>query len=43
MINDTIPIYRLDILPERFNESLLKRTELTIKENDNLMKKLNLN
>ena len=43
IINDTIPSYRLDNLKERYNESLLKRTELTMKENDNVMKKLNLN
>ena len=43
IINDTIPSYCLDNLPERYNESLLKKTELTMKENDNVMKKLNLN
>ena len=42
IINDTIPSYRLDNLPERYNESLLKKTELTMKENDNVMKKLNI-
>ena len=42
IINDTIPSYRLDNLKERYNESLLKKTELTLKENDNVMKKLNL-
>ena len=41
-INDTIPAYKIDNLPERFNESLLKKTELTMKENDNVMKKLNI-
>ena len=41
-INDTIPSYRLDNLKERYNESLLKKTELTMKENDNVMKKLNI-
>ena len=29
IINDTIPSYRLDNLPERYNESLLKKTDLT--------------
>ena len=43
IINDTIPSYKIDNLPERYNESLLKKTELTLKENDNVMKKLNLN
>ena len=42
IINDNIPSYRLDNLPERYNESLLKKTELTMKENDNVMKKLNI-
>ena len=42
IINDTIPAYKIDNLPERYNESSLKKTELTMKENDNVMKKLNL-
>ena len=41
-INDTIPSYHIDILPERYNESLLKKTDLTLKENNSVMKKLNL-
>ena len=41
--NDTIPSYRLDNLPERYNESLLKKTGLTLKENKDVTKKLNLN
>ena len=39
---DTTPSYRLDNLPERYNESLLKKTELTMKENDDVMKKLKI-
>ena len=42
IINDTIPSYKIDNLPERYNESLLKKTALTIKENDIVMKKLNI-
>ena len=42
ILNETIPSYRLDKLSERYNESLLKKTELTMRENDNVMKKLNL-
>ena len=42
IINDTLPSYRLDNLKERYNESLLKKTELTLKENNTVMKKLNL-
>ena len=32
IINDTIPSYKIDNLPERYNESLLKKTELSMKE-----------
>ena len=42
MINDTIPAYKINNLSERYNESLLKKTELTMKENDNVMKKLRI-
>ena len=41
-INDTIPSYRIDILPERYNEALLKKTDLAMKEKDNVVKKLNI-
>ena len=43
IINDTIPSYKIDNLPQRYNESLLKKTELTLKETDNVMKTLNIN
>ena len=43
IINDTIPSYKIDDLKERYNQSLLKKTELTMKENNAVMKKLNLN
>ena len=43
IINDTIPSYKIDNLKERYNESLLKKTELSMKENKAVMKKLNLN
>ena len=36
--NDTIPNYKINNLPERYNESLLKKTELTLKENNSVMK-----
>ena len=42
IINDTIPSYRLDNLKERYNESILKKTDLTIKGNNTAMKILNL-
>ena len=31
-VNDTIPSYNIDNFPERYNQSLLKKTELTMKE-----------
>ena len=41
--NDTIPIYKIDNLKERYNEALLKNLNLTVKENKHVMKALNLN
>ena len=42
-INDTIPSYKIDNLPERYNESLLRKTELSLKQNKDVIKALNLN
>ena len=42
IINDTIPSYKIDNLKERYNEALLKKTELTLRENDNVIKKLKI-
>ena len=42
IINDTIPSFKINNLPERYNESLLKKTNLTLKENKDVMKKLRL-
>ena len=42
IINDTIPSYKIDNLKERYNESLLKKTELTTKENKDVIKKLKI-
>ena len=42
VIHDTIPSYRIDYLPERYNENLLLPTKLTLEENNQVMKKLNL-
>ena len=41
-ISDTIPSYHTDNLPERYNESLLEKTDLTMKENKDVMKKLKI-
>ena len=43
IINDTIPSYKINNLPERYNESLIKKTNSTLKENNSVMKKLRLN
>ena len=42
IFNDTIPIYKIDNLPERYRESLSKKTDLTMNENDNVIKELNI-
>ena len=41
IVNDTIPSYKINQFPERFNEPLFKKTELTLKENKAIMKVLN--
>ena len=38
IIIDTTPNHRPDDLPERYNETLLKKTELTMKEKKRVMK-----
>ena len=42
IIEDTISSYHIDILPERYGKTLLKKTNLTSKENEAFMKKLNI-
>ena len=42
VIHDTVPSYRIDYLPERYNENLLLPTQLSLEENNEVMKKLNL-
>ena len=42
IIKDTIPSYKIDKLEERYNQSLLKKTDLTMKENKDVMKKLKI-
>ena len=42
VIHDTIPSYRIDYLPERYNENLLLATKLSLDGNNKVMKKLNL-
>ena len=43
IIKDTIPSYHIDNLSERYNESLLKKTELSLKQKKDVIKALNLN
>ena len=40
--HDTIPSYRIDYLPDRLNESLLRSTNLSLEQKKREMKKLNL-
>ena len=42
VIHDTIPSYRIDYLPERYNENLLLPTKLPLEQNNKIMKELNL-
>ena len=42
VIHDTIPSYRINYLPERYNQNLLLPTKLSLEENIQVMKKLNL-
>ena len=42
VIHDTIPSYRINYLPERYNENLLLQTKLSLEENNQVMKELNL-
>ena len=42
VIHDTIPSYRIDYLPERYNQNLLLPTKLTLDENNRIIKELNL-
>ena len=42
VIQDTIPSYRIDYLPERYNQNLLLPTKLSVEENNQVMKELNL-
>ena len=42
VIHDTIPSYRIDYLPERYNENLLLPTKLSLDKNNKIMKELNL-
>ena len=42
VIHDIIPSYRINYLPERYNEIFLLPTKLSLEENNQVMKQLNL-
>ena len=42
VIMTTIPSYRLNYLPERYNENLILPTKLSLEQNNQVMKELNL-
>ena len=42
VLHDTIPSYRINYLPERFNENFLPPTKLSLERNNQAMKKLNI-
>ena len=42
ILSDTRPSYKIENLEERYNEALLKKTDFTMKENRDVMKKLNI-
>ena len=42
VIHDTVPSYRINYLPERYNRNLLLPTKLTLEENNQVMKESNL-
>ena len=42
VIHDTIPSYRIDYLPEIYNENLLLPSKLTLEQNNKIVKELNL-
>ena len=42
VIHHTIPSYRIDYLPERYNQNLLLPTKLPLEQNNQVMKELNL-
>ena len=42
VIYDNLPTYRINYLPERYNQHLLLPTKLLLEENNKIMKELNL-
>ena len=42
VLYNTFPSYRINFLPERYNENLLQPTKLSLEQNNQVMKELNL-
>ena len=42
VIHDTIPSFRLNFLPEKYNQNFLLPTQLSLDENNQVMKEINL-
>ena len=42
IIHDTIPQYRIKLLPERYNQNILLPTKLSLEQNNQVMNELNL-
>ena len=42
LVKDTKPSYKIHNLPERYNEFLLKKTEISLKEDDSVIKNSNI-
>ena len=42
IIHDTIPSYRINYLHERYNQNLLLPTKLSLEQNNQIMKEVNL-
>ena len=41
-MNDTIPSYNIDKIKGRYDETLLEKTEITMKKNESVIEKINL-
>ena len=42
VMQDTIPSYRINYFPQRYNKNLLRSTNLTLEESNKVMKKLKI-
>ena len=42
VINDTIPSYRINFVPKKYNENLVRPKKVTLDENNQVVEKLNI-